>query len=137
MPDDADREFHPRPIARSGLRRGALNAREVGDGVEVVVVLDGARLAVVRDVCPHMGAPLSEGTYCAKDATLRCPWHGYVFSVATGEFVSNPIDPSWDKVKAHCRSYKPESAPRYRLPLLEYEQRGDAIYVRRGRGGAR
>jgi nitrite reductase/ring-hydroxylating ferredoxin subunit len=132
MPDDTDREFYARPIARAGLRPGVFNAREVGDGVAVAVLVDGAAITVLRDLCPHMGAPLSEATYCAKDKTLRCPWHGYVFSTETGEFRANPVDPSWDKVKAHCRSYKPELAPRYRLPLMEHELRGDQVYVRRG-----
>ena len=130
-----DREFHPRPIDLAGLRPGAVNARDVGDGVTVVVIADGPRITVIRDVCPHMGGPLSEGAYCSKDKTLQCPWHGYVFSTETGEFRANPIDPSWDRVKAHCRSYKPANAPRYRLPILEHELRGGRVYVRRA--GAR
>jgi nitrite reductase/ring-hydroxylating ferredoxin subunit len=136
MPPTGDREFHPRPIDVAGLRRGALNARDVGDGVAVVVIADDRGLTVLRDVCPHMGGPLSEGSYCREDRTLQCPWHGYVFSLETGEFKLNPVDPSWDKVKARCRSYKPENAPRYRLPLMEYELRGDRVYVRRPGGGS-
>ena len=131
MTADADRDFYPRPIARDGLRSAALNARDVGDGVAVVVIADGPRLTVLRDLCPHMGAPLSEGSYCARDRTLQCPWHGYVFSAETGEFRRNPVDPSWDLVKARCRSYKPENAPRYRLPVMEHELRGGLIHVRR------
>jgi len=126
-----DREFHPTAIDLAGLRRNALNAREVGDGVAVVVITDGRTITVLRDVCPHMGGPLSEGSYCTKDKTLQCPWHGYVFSTETGEFRANPVDPSWDKVKARCRSYKPESAPRYRLAIMEHELRDGRVYVRR------
>jgi nitrite reductase/ring-hydroxylating ferredoxin subunit len=39
-----------------------------------VVVLDGA--------CPHKGGPLAEGIL--RDGAVVCPWHWYVFDLATG-----------------------------------------------------
>jgi len=41
--------------------------------------------------CPHQLGPLDEMPM--KEGTVRCPWHGYVFDVRTGECVSG----------SHCR----------------------------------
>ena len=43
-------------------------------GLQLVVWRSGQRLMAARDVCPHMGAALSEGRVC--DGKLVCPWHG-------------------------------------------------------------
>jgi nitrite reductase/ring-hydroxylating ferredoxin subunit len=41
--------------------------------------------------CPHQLGPLDESPL--HEGTVRCPWHGYVFDVRTGECVSG----------SHCR----------------------------------
>ena len=60
-------------------------------GQPVLVELDGTRVALVRlgtvvhalaDGCPHAGGPLSEGA--VRDATLACPYHGWVWHLETG-----------------------------------------------------
>lgn len=43
-------------------------------GLSLVVWRSGTQLLAARDVCPHMGAALSEGYVC--DGKLVCPWHG-------------------------------------------------------------
>ncbi|HET8935972.1 MAG TPA: DUF5914 domain-containing protein [Polyangiales bacterium] len=43
-------------------------------GLWLVIWRSGSRLMAARDVCPHMGAALSEGRVC--DGKLVCPWHG-------------------------------------------------------------
>lgn len=43
-------------------------------GLQLVVWRSGQRLMASRDVCPHMGAALSEGRVC--EGKLVCPWHG-------------------------------------------------------------
>ena len=37
--------------------------------------------------CPHQGGPLDEGLLC--DGAVRCPWHGYDFSLKTGVGIGN------------------------------------------------
>lgn len=43
-------------------------------GVPLVVYRAGSRVIAGPDVCPHMGARLSEGR--TERGTLVCPWHG-------------------------------------------------------------
>jgi isorenieratene synthase len=44
------------------------------DGHELSVWKHGGSTRAVINRCPHMGAPLSEGTM--RDGVLTCPWHG-------------------------------------------------------------
>ena len=57
------------------------------------------KVYAVLNFCPHRGAPLCEGAaggtlvpskpgemiYGLEDEVVRCPWHGYEFSLKTGE----------------------------------------------------
>jgi isorenieratene synthase len=43
-------------------------------GLQLVLWRAGLQLMAARDVCPHMGAALSEGRVCGDQ--LICPWHG-------------------------------------------------------------
>jgi nitrite reductase/ring-hydroxylating ferredoxin subunit len=127
--------FYPRPIELSGLRCDAVNVRDLGDGVEVVVIRHGEDLHLFREICPHMGGPLSQATVCA-DATLECPWHGYRFSLETGRLVDNPNERIMAELRRRApRCFKPESAPTYALTPLAYSVVGDRAYVHRKRGG--
>jgi isorenieratene synthase len=44
------------------------------DGHEIAVWKSARKILAVLNRCPHMGAPLSEGS--VRDGVLRCPWHG-------------------------------------------------------------
>jgi nitrite reductase/ring-hydroxylating ferredoxin subunit len=131
----ADAAFYPTPIDPRSLDQDAPNLKQVGTPdapIEVMVVKDGDKYRIVRDLCPHMGAPLSQGRLCHDRTRLACPWHGYEFELATGEFMHNPNDERYACMKHLYQSFKPEKTPRYRLRLLGYEVRDGAIYVRRG-----
>ncbi|GAC1405080.1 MAG: Rieske (2Fe-2S) protein [Candidatus Velthaea sp.] len=72
--------------------------REI-DGRSIAIWHQDGKFYATRDACPHMGAPLSCGTiegtmlpsrakeysYGMEGHVLRCPWHGYEFSLDTGE----------------------------------------------------
>jgi nitrite reductase/ring-hydroxylating ferredoxin subunit len=62
--------------------------RVLADGVAVVLVRDGAEIRALTETCPHLGGPLAEGTL--EDGTIRCPWHGSRFDLATGAAVEGP-----------------------------------------------
>ncbi|NDD62759.1 MAG: hypothetical protein EBZ36_02075 [Acidobacteria bacterium] len=49
---------------------------------------DGTECHAINDLCPHRGAPLSEG-YLESDRVL-CPWHCFDFNLCTGESTIAP-----------------------------------------------
>jgi 3-phenylpropionate/trans-cinnamate dioxygenase ferredoxin subunit len=81
-----------------------------GRGVAVFNV-EGAFFAL-RDVCPHQGARLSDGTvlgwvgpaapgcyeYDPDRKLVRCPWHGWEYELATGK---SWYDPSGDRIRSY------------------------------------
>jgi len=69
------------------------------DGISIGVFNVGGRFCAIKNVCPHMGAPICQGTIHAThrpsdvqefhpalaDRILRCPWHGWEFDLITGK----------------------------------------------------
>jgi nitrite reductase (NADH) small subunit len=84
------------------LSPGQLRAATI-DAVAIVVVrTPEGDVHALRDVCPHHGARLSRGMLertvggdelgvydLLEGYTLRCPWHGYEFDVATGRCLAD------------------------------------------------
>jgi nitrite reductase/ring-hydroxylating ferredoxin subunit len=58
------------------------------DGVDVVVVRQGAEVRVLAGLCSHLSAPLWEGDLA--DGCLICPWHGSVFRLEDGGVQHGP-----------------------------------------------
>jgi nitrite reductase (NADH) small subunit len=55
----------------------------------VVAIFNVAgRLHALDGICPHQGGPLGQGKLDADVVT--CPWHGWQFSVATGQHTAHP-----------------------------------------------
>lgn len=48
--------------------------------------VDGTFYAI-DNACPHAGGPLGEGKL--NGTVVECPWHGWKFSVVSGERVGN------------------------------------------------
>ena len=64
----------------------------VADGKEILVVNLGTTLTAIGNRCTHMGCRLSSGR---KDGEIiRCPCHGSMFNVRTGEVVRGPAKKS-------------------------------------------
>ncbi len=42
----------------------------------------------LRNACPHMGGPLSQGEL--EGCTVTCPWHGWQFDFRTGNCQNMP-----------------------------------------------
>jgi nitrite reductase/ring-hydroxylating ferredoxin subunit len=60
----------------------------VVDGKEILVVKTGTTIFAIRNKCTHMGCKLSGGKL--EGETVRCPCHGSVFNIRTGEVVKGP-----------------------------------------------
>jgi len=86
---------------------------ELAPGSRKIVEIDGRSIGVInvdgtlyalRNVCPHQGAPLCEGTvggtmmpsdpyeyvYGLSGRVLRCPWHGWEFDLESGPSIFEP-----------------------------------------------
>ncbi len=74
------------------------NTSDLPAGGAVVVEVGGRTIAVFNvngeifaldNICMHRGGPLGEGFVDQKNLTVQCPWHGWIYSLATG---ASPID---------------------------------------------
>ncbi len=69
------------------LRDGAMVSRPV-DGHDVLLYRHGDAVSCVDNACAHMGMPLDGGHL--EDGNLRCPYHGFVYRLETGECLTVP-----------------------------------------------
>jgi len=60
----------------------------VVDGKEILIVKTGTKIFAIGNKCTHMGCKLSSGKL--EGETVRCPCHGSMFNVRTGEVVKGP-----------------------------------------------
>lgn len=58
-----------------------------GDAPFRLVEVDGAMVAHSA-ICPHWLGPLDQAA--VVDGAIRCPWHGYMFDVASGTCAAHP-----------------------------------------------
>lgn len=72
--------FHPLEHA-DRLHDGYLRTFEV-EGIDVVLVQQGGRPAVLEGICPHAGHPFRDS--CVRGTDIRCDMHGYLFDVRSG-----------------------------------------------------
>ena len=53
------------------------------EGIKVALFLCGSEVYAIKNQCPHMGGDLGEGLLTGD--VIRCPWHGWKFSIKTGK----------------------------------------------------
>jgi nitrite reductase/ring-hydroxylating ferredoxin subunit len=121
-------------IPLSQLKEGALNVVELDSGEKVVVLREGALVRAFGERCPHMGADMSEATYCAKRQTLQCRWHGYLFNAEDGQFVENPNERNTALIRRAWSHYVPEKTPRYRLQSVPIHVANGCVVLGNRRG---
>jgi nitrite reductase (NADH) small subunit/3-phenylpropionate/trans-cinnamate dioxygenase ferredoxin subunit len=69
------------------LAPGETRVIEIGKKLVAVFNVDGSYFAI-DDVCPHMGAPLSDGF--VENGIVTCPWHAWRFRLADGAWADYP-----------------------------------------------
>jgi 3-phenylpropionate/trans-cinnamate dioxygenase ferredoxin subunit len=85
-PGTVNTPFEPAmPLAE--LPPGAMARVSRGD-LDLLVAHTDAGAVVTEDRCPHMSAPLSEGSL--EGCTLHCPLHRAAFDTRDGEVVTFP-----------------------------------------------
>ena len=69
------------------LLDSAMVSRSV-DGRDVLLYRHGDSVSCLDNACAHMGMPLDGGHL--EGGTLRCPYHGFVYLLETGECLTVP-----------------------------------------------
>jgi nitrite reductase/ring-hydroxylating ferredoxin subunit len=57
-------------------------------GIWIAVFNVAGTFYAIDNTCPHAGGPLGEGKLCGT--AVECPWHGWKFSILTGQREDNP-----------------------------------------------
>jgi nitrite reductase/ring-hydroxylating ferredoxin subunit len=120
----------------SEIAEGRINVKILPDGKKAIVLRRGTEIRVYSEVCPHLGADLSEARYCPREGTLQCRWHGYVFSTEDGTFRDNPNERMMRELRDPSDAYRPDRTPRYRLAVVPHTIAGDRVYFLRHHHGS-
>lgn len=110
------------------LPPGEMKLVEV-DGREIGVFNVNGAFYALRNYCPHRGAPLCAGRITGEmtgpepgkyrlereGEIIRCPWHGYEFDIATGDFIV-------DSEKIRSITYEVTVESSERLDSLDVEE---------------
>jgi len=74
------------------------NTSDLPAGQSMIIEVGGRSIALFNvsgqfyaldNTCMHRGGPLGEGFVDPYNLTVQCPWHGWVYCLATG---ASPID---------------------------------------------
>lgn len=69
------------------------NTSDIPSGEGRVIEIDGQAIALfnvegqfyaIDNTCGHRGGPLGAGYCDPRNLTVQCPWHGWVYNIATG-----------------------------------------------------
>jgi nitrite reductase/ring-hydroxylating ferredoxin subunit/uncharacterized membrane protein len=84
------------------LPEGVPTRRDV-EGVDLLVVRRGSHVDVLANRCPHLGAPLSAGSFVAAagQGCVSCPWHGSTFRLSDGAVVHGPATAPAPRFETH------------------------------------
>lgn len=99
----------------SDLEVGKITPAKIGRSAIVLAKLPSGEVRAVSAQCPHQGADLQQGCiwgrtesdevnhlhYCNFGETLRCPWHGFEFSLIDGR----PAVPDSAQLPLRLRMY--------------------------------
>jgi nitrite reductase/ring-hydroxylating ferredoxin subunit len=116
------------------VRDGELNVKLMSRGRKAVLVKRPSGVRCYGDVCPHMGADLAEADYDPVQGTIRCRWHGYLFSADDGRFVEYPNQAILGSLWAPTVSFRPERTPAYRLTRVPCRVDGETVRLGRESG---
>ena len=72
----------------SDLPAGRTATVQIGSRTIAIFNVNGEFFAL-DNACTHRGGPLAEGFVDRNNLTVQCPWHGWIYSLATGK---SPID---------------------------------------------
>jgi nitrite reductase/ring-hydroxylating ferredoxin subunit/uncharacterized membrane protein len=75
-------------LAENNLAENSMKAVKAGE-ISVLLAKKNGKIFAIANTCSHLGGPLNEGELL-DDYTVKCPWHGSVFSLKDGSVVNGP-----------------------------------------------
>ena len=77
------------PVLPEGdLEENKMKSVKAGE-IPVLLAKKNGRIFAIANTCSHLGGPLDEGELF-DDYTVKCPWHGSVFSLEDGSVIKGP-----------------------------------------------
>mgnify|MGYP006071798759 CR=1 FL=1 len=77
--------------------------------------LGQGKFKVYEMTCPHMGGDLCNGMI--NKNTIQCSWHGYLFSLVSGNFIENPSLKGTKSARIKSLFYDPQNSEDENLSL--------------------
>lgn len=112
------------PVAKVGsVQPGTMTAVKAGDR-EILLARVGEKYYAAANVCPHMGARLSDGKL--EGSVLQCPRHASRFDLTDGHVIRWT---DWTGIKASVS--KLFRSPRA-LQVYAVKVEGDSVLVKTG-----
>lgn len=75
-------------LKENELEENTMKCVQAGE-IPVLLVKQNGEIFAIAHTCSHLGGPLSEGTLF-DDCSVKCPWHGSVFSLKDGSVIKGP-----------------------------------------------
>lgn len=76
-----------------------VNANEI----PVLLARKEGKIYAIANTCSHLGGPLDEGEFLDNN-TVKCPWHGSVFSLVDGSVVDGPATESQPQFEVRTKN---------------------------------
>jgi len=116
-------------IAIADVKKDFLNVFDIDEKLKIIILYDGVEYKVISDLCPHMGASLSEAKFCPKRKTFQCGWHGYKFCTSDLSLQENPNEKIWHKAFLSPEDQEKYKTPKYKLKQIPFKIRNEFIHL--------
>lgn len=83
------------------LKEGEMVCAKAGE-IPVLLVRKNRKIYALVNTCSHLGGPLNEGELLNN--CVKCPWHGSVFSLETGDVIEGPATEAQPKFDTRVRN---------------------------------
>ena len=116
-------------IAIADVKKDFLNVFDIDEKLKAIILYDGEEYKVISDLCPHMGASLSEAKLCNKSKILQCRWHGYKYSTSDLSLHENPNEKVWQKAFLSPVDQEKYKTPKYKLKQIPFKVENEFIHL--------